>query len=582
MHNLNKQDILDKIDIVDVVSEYVDLERKGKNYFGVCPFHNDNNPSMSVSPQKQLYKCFSCGAGGDAINFVKNIENISFQESMAKLASTVGIEYNVKSSYNAISDSYYNIYLDTTKYFSYILHHSKKGVKFLEYLKNRKFSLETIEEFQIGCSDNDLVQLLASKYKQEDIIKTGIINNSSNLIFKARIIFPIADASGNVIAYSGRVINDASPKYLNTPETKYFRKSEVLYNFHLAKNEIEKTGSVIITEGFFDVMRLHSNGIRNAVATMGTAFTNEHVTMLKSVAENIYLCMDSDEAGRKASDTIFNMLRGSNAKVFMVSLDDLDPDEYILKFGIDKFKLKINTAKFYEEYYIDRILYNYADMSIAQKDSAMEHVKKFTSGIDNNVTKQLINDYIFDKTGITLGNYQPYNKPKPQRKSSDKSVVESYYSFTVEKDDVINKIEQEFLNLMLNSKFAIEVYENEVFSLNILQNDEVAMLIKQFYIQNEYSDIIEYFSHSYNDYNSTQKEVILNILKTIVSLNLKQDEEMVNDYVERIIVFKYEKRIEEFSKKIMQEPDSKRKLELLKKLNVLIKEKTDIIERRGM
>lgn len=580
---MNKQDILDKIDIVDVVSEYVELERKGKNYFGVCPFHNDNNPSMSVSPQKQLYKCFSCGAGGDAITFVKDIENISFKEALKSLASSVGIEYDSSSEYIQIKDSYYNIYLDSTKYFTYNLHHTKEGSKYLQYLLDRNFSLETIEEFGIGSSNNDLVKLLFSKYKSDEIIKTGIVNNNNNLIFNSRIIFPITDYHGNVIAYSGRVINDATPKYLNTPETKYFKKSDTLYNIHLAKSEIEKTKSVIITEGFFDVMRLHCNGYKNAIATMGTAFTASHVRTINSLAESVYLCMDSDAAGIKASEVIYNMLKSDRLKIYMIDLSDLDPDEFILKFGIDKFNVCLKSAKLYEEYFVDKLLNQFLNMSISQKEEVIAEVKKFVNSISNQVTKKLISDYVYEKTGFSIANFTSYSKPREiSRQVDNKSVVESYYNFTVAEEDVINKIEQEFLFLMLNSKFAIELYENEVNSLNVFQNEEVAMIIKQFYIQNSYDDILEYFINSYSDYNDNQIEVILNILKSLSSINLKCDETTIRDYVERIVVFKYEKRIEAVSKKLMNESDNSNKLKLLKKLNILVKEKTDIIERRGM
>lgn len=580
---MDKQDVLSKVDIVDVVSEYVELERKGKNYFGVCPFHNDNNPSMSVSIQKQMYKCFSCGAAGDAINFVKEIENISYQEALAKVAKSAGIEYEVNNNYQAINDSYYKIYLDSTKYFVYNLQHTSDGKKYLDYLLNRGFDNDVLETFQIGCSNNELVKLLSNKYKSDELVKTGIVNTSNNLIFNSRIIFPIADGNGNVIAYSGRVINDATPKYLNSPETKYFRKSEVLYNMHLAKSEIKKESSVIITEGFFDVMRLYAHGIKNVVATMGTAFTASHVKMIKEITNSIYICMDSDEAGIKASTTMYNMLAGADTKIYMVSLDGKDPDEFILSLGIDRFKTKLQTAKLYEEYYIDTLIDRFNDMSIAQKEQVLVVVGKFVSNISNQVTKQLINDYVASKTGISVIKQHVNVRSQPVvKRVSDKSVVESYYNVAIEQMDVINKIEQEYLYLMLNSKLAIEKYENEINSLNILQNDEVAMLIKQYYIQNEYNNIIEFFNNSFKDYSEQQRQVILGILKNISSFNIKCDELSVEDYTLRIVVYKYEKRIEEVNKKLLNEPDSATKLKLLKKLNVLIKEKTDIIERRGI
>ncbi|MFV0499687.1 MAG: DNA primase [Bacilli bacterium] len=567
---MDKDNVLDNIDIVDVVSEYITLERKGKNYFGVCPFHDDTNPSMSVSPQKQLYKCFSCGAGGDAINFVKNIENISFNQALVKLGKTVGIEVK---SFNEVKDLYYSIYLDSNRFFTFTLLHSKMGREYLNYLLNRKFNIEDIEIFSIGCSNNEIVELLNSKYKHEEIIKTGLINSNNKLIFKSRILFPIADIHGNIIGYSGRVINESAPKYLNTPETKYFKKSDILYNINLANSEIVKRNALIITEGFFDVMRLYSNGYKHVVATMGTAFTVSHRKLINSLTDNIYLCMDSDSAGIMASKNIYNSLKNSSNKIRFIELEGLDVDEYILQYGINSFTIKYKSAKIFEEYFVDKIIYGYSEMNISNKAKILDDVKGFITTIPNNTVKQLLVNYVEDKIGVSVGGKSSKMQATSIKSRSEHTLLDCSENLIYD-ENLIDKTEQEFLYLMLNNREAIDIYSNILICLSKKENDEIAMLIQEFYKQNEFEDIIEWIKIS-NNYNETKQEIIIQKVKKILTIELESDIATINDYVVCLKSQTNNKTMVSLPQKIAMETDKDKRMKLLEKLGKLSKKNLD-------
>ncbi len=581
MSDINK--ILEQVDIVDVVSDYVDLERKGKNYFGVCPFHDDTNPSMSVSPQKQLFKCFSCGAGGNALTFIMNIENVDFRQASSILGKSVGIE--VSSNITQIQDDYFNIYHDATKYFMYSLYHTKDGEKYLKYLKDRGFEYDTLNYFSIGISNPKIMEPLLKKYDRRDVAQTKIANSSNNLVFKSRIVFPIADKFGNVVGFSGRVVNDSTPKYLNTGETKHFKKSSLLYNYSRALLAINKQKSVIITEGFFDVMRLHTIGIDNVVGTMGTAFTKTHAEVISDVCSTVYLSMDGDSAGIKASLEIYRALKGYNIKMYMVELDGNDPDEFVLSYGKEKYLNKLKYAKVFEEYYVDYLMNNYVDLNVGDKQTVIARLSKFVLEINNDVTSQLLIGYIYDKIGVQIDGkkfkgVQVDVKKTTSRPKQIVSINESIHSIYVENNTAINKIELEFLTLILYNRSALETYINDVKSLNIKRNDEVAMLISSFYIQNDYNDLVEYILSRNEDYTKEQLDTLVKVAKRVANSSFKCNKQIVEDYVLRIILYKYDKKIDEISKEIAREEKDQEKKELLMKLTRL-KIERNIIEEKG-
>lgn len=336
-----------KTNIVDIIRDYVPLTQKGKNFFGVCPFHDDHNPSMSVSVDKQIYKCFVCGNSGNVFNFVMEYEKVSFIEAVKIIADKQGISVNINTNNNVkvdkSNDRLYKIYDIANKYYQNNLNTSfSKDAK--KYLYNRKLDDDIIKEFNIGVSFNDseLYNILNKKgFTDNEILDSALCFKSASImqdIYKNRIMFPLFDLNGNTVGFSGRVyLNKDENKYINTKETKIFKKGELLYNYHRAKPIARKEKSVIIVEGFMAAIRLWTIGVKNVVATMGTAVTKQQANLIDKMAPNIILMFDGDEAGAKATQSYLENYGNNSDKIKIVRLEDnLDPDDYILQKGKEK------------------------------------------------------------------------------------------------------------------------------------------------------------------------------------------------------------------------------------------------------
>ncbi|MEH7272929.1 DNA primase [Neobacillus vireti] len=353
--------IRQSVDIVELISEYVQLKKQGRNYFGLCPFHGENSPSFSVSIDKQIYHCFGCGAGGNVFSFLMELEGISFLEAAVKLAEKANIDLQVNFSSNgkgkSVSPEIQSM-LDAhellQKFYHHLLVNTKDGQHALEYLLNRGFTRESIDKFQIGYSLNswDFVYKFLTKrdFSPELMEQAGLIikrerDGTYFDRFRDRIMFPIFDRNGKTIAFSGRALGADEPKYLNSPETVIFNKSKILYNFHLAKPNIRKLQQAVLFEGFADVIAADRSGVENGIATMGTSLTEEHITLIRQNTQSITICFDSDKAGIEAAYRAGNMLMeaGCTIKVAMMS-DGLDPDEYIKKNGPEKFRNEVISA----------------------------------------------------------------------------------------------------------------------------------------------------------------------------------------------------------------------------------------------
>lgn len=354
------EDIIEQVrtenNIVDVIGDYVKLQKKGSSYFGLCPFHNEKSPSFSVSPHKQMYYCFGCGEGGNVISFLMKYENYSFMEAMEVLAKRVGIELP-KQEYSKeakmIQDTKTKIIevnTEAAKYYHYMLR-SERGATAYHYLKSRELEDDTIVKFGLGYSDkysNNLYQYLKSKGYKDDILKeTGLFTYDEKRgvtdKFWNRVMFPIMDANNRVIAFGGRVMGDAKPKYLNSPETKVFDKSRNLYGLNLARSS--RKDYFLICEGYMDVISLHQAGFNNAVAALGTAFTSRHASLIKRYVKEVVLTFDSDEAGIKAALRAIPYLKGSGLAIKILNMKPYkDPDEFIKALGREEYEKRIKNA----------------------------------------------------------------------------------------------------------------------------------------------------------------------------------------------------------------------------------------------
>lgn len=346
-------------DVVDVISEYVQLTKRGRNWFGLCPFHGEQTPSFSVTQDKQIFHCFGCGAGGNAITFVMDIEQIPFQEAVSKLGARVGIELEVEPSTISLEpvskeESHMKeAHTFAMDYYHHLLLNTEEGEQALLYLEERGFSKALIEQYGIGWALpgwDSLTTLLARKgFDLAEMEKCGLIIRKENKDeyfdrFRERIMFPIKNEFGHVIGFSGRVLKKDSQdaKYMNSPESPIFQKSKILYNLDVARPIIRKKRKVIVMEGFMDVMAAAKAGITNTVGTMGTSLTQQHVSKLKRLTDSVIICYDGDSAGWEAAKRASELLMSENVKTEIALLpDQLDPDDYVKTYGPEAFQTQI-------------------------------------------------------------------------------------------------------------------------------------------------------------------------------------------------------------------------------------------------
>ena len=459
------KEIRNSVDIVDVISEYIPLTAKGKNFFGVCPFHADHSPSMSVSREKQIYRCFSCGASGNVITFLMNYENINFVEALKKLADKAGINIslgNVKQKTNK-NKELYDIYETSQKIYQNNLN-SELGIKAKEYLKNREITNEIIKEFGIGLAikDSKLItnMLLKKGYKEKDLINSGLVgDNEKGLhdIYYNRIMFPLYDLNGNIVGYSGRIYDSLdTAKYVNTKETPIFKKGELLYNYHRAKEEARKTGKIIVMEGFMDVIAAYKVGIKNVVATMGTAVTENQANLIKRMAKEVILCFDGDGAGAKATFSCSEELGKLNVIPKVVRLEEnLDPDEYIKKYGnsfLDKINNPISIMDF-------KLKYLKKDLNLTDQVEYSKYINNVLNEInktDDVILKELTLQKLSTESNLGLDILrEKLENMNEQTKETPKEVVIQNKQTTA-----ALKAEQSLMYYLINSKEVVTIFNN--------------------------------------------------------------------------------------------------------------------------
>lgn len=544
------EEVRKKTDIVDLISEYIPLIKKGKNYFGVCPFHDDSNPSMSVSREKQIYKCFSCGASGNIYNFLMDYEHIDFKDALSKLSSKLGINVETTSiKVNDKFDKFYEIYDLTSKVYQNNLL-SEKGSSARNYLKSRNIGIEEIKKFNIGLSfsNNQIVKQLEKKYNLIDLEDIGLISGNHD-IFQNRIMFPLMNLENKTVAFSGRIYDSLSKdsKYINTKETKIFKKGEILYNYYKSKEEVRVKKYLILVEGFMDVIRLATVGINNVVATMGTSLTQNQIKLLKRLSNNIYLCFDGDNPGKLANINNGEELIKAGVDIKVISLDNNeDPDSFVLKNGKEQFEKLILEAKSYQEYYMD---YQKNTISTSDIKEVTEYINKVLEKLkynNNEIEKELVLKKLakdFDISYNTLENrLKDYSlekntnlEIKVDKKEETKAVVNKYY---VASRDLImgmlydNKVIDIYKNYniqMINDKFdavlneilyRYDVYGSvevaEIFD-ELISNDELREFFKTL-ITNE-----EVYSYDY------YKDCIKSINECVTHQKIKYLQKMIEE-----------------------------------------------------
>lgn len=567
MANISYEEILSiqrKANIVDIIRDYVPLTQRGKNYFGICPFHDDHNPSMSVSPEKGVYKCFVCGNAGNVFNFVMEYEKVSFYEAVKIVADKIGVSIDISTSKkeNTKKSPLYDIYNIAYKFYQNNLN-TVYGKDAKKYLLNRKIDEDVIKNFNIGLSlsDSELCNALKAKgFKDDDIVSSGVaVQNGNNIydIYKNRIMFPLYDLEGNVVGFSGRIYNQKSEsKYINTKETEIFKKGELLYNYHIAKKEARKEKNIIVVEGFMDVIRLSTIGIVNVVATMGTAVTKYQLNLIQKLAPNITLMFDGDKAGEKATNAFIELANGNDSNIKVVRLENnLDPDEYILTKGKDKMIYNLSHAQSVYDYKLSSYKENIDFNDSKEVSNYINVMIKEFEKIDDDIVREIEIKKLSESTNVS------YDLIKSKLKEKEKKVIITHKPKNIK----INKYEKAskyILYRMINDNNMILYYFN---NLSYLPNDterklasEIVLFYKKFNSFN-LSDFIIYLE---------DKKELINLVVDISDLKYTEDElnDNIDNYFDVIKESLYNNQIVKLTSELKNESNSVKRMEIAQKI----------------
>ena len=549
------KDVLAHADIVDIISRFIDVIPKGKAYIALCPFHDDSTPSMQISREKQIFKCFVCGTGGSAIKFVQEYKRISFMEALKEVADLSGyhderLNFHTKQvEKDPEKENLIKCINDLTTYYEYALR-TNEGQEGYQYFIDRGINDELQKTFRLGYAFNDgkaTINYLQSKgnsLKSTELI--GIATGSSTIYSDknaGRIIFPLCDVNGQVVGYSARRIkDDGTAKYINSPETKLFHKSSVLYNFHIAKEEAKRVGYVYVLEGFMDVFALAKIGIKSAVATMGTALTNEHKAMLRSLGCEIRFCLDGDNAGQVAQMRIIEDMRGTNIPYTFVdnTNNTKDPDEILMQDGADALKQRLNNLVSP----LDFILNFYRDTkALTTMEDRKKLVAYFLPILADVKSRLELDDYLIKLSKITKFDIESIRKLVDETRNKSKEERQSILvNFQPERKEIkkLGLAEREILYHMLRDERAIQFYENKIESFYDSIYRKIADYILEYYENTSSIDLIGLVASIESKENNENNNLIDEISSISLEENHPQviDEKYLNDILETINVEK--------------------------------------------
>lgn len=560
------EEVRTRNDIVDVVSQYVNLKKKGANYFGLCPFHNEKSPSFSVSPGKQMYYCFGCGAGGNVITFVMEYENYSFVEALKSLAERAGItlpevEYSKEARAQAdLKNTLLEINRLAANYFYYQLKQPSGRIGY-EYLRKRELSDETIRHFGLGYANktsDDLYRYMKSKGYRDNILKeTGLFfieERGAHDKFWNRVMFPILDVNNRVIGFGGRVMGDGEPKYLNSPETKLFDKSRNLYGLNFARTSRAKY--MLICEGYMDVIAMHQAGFTNAVASLGTAFTSQHAVLLKRYTDQVILTYDSDGAGVKAALRAIPILKDAGMSVKVLNMRPYkDPDEFMKNLGKDEFQKRIDGAigSFMFEISVIRSQYDMQDpeSQTAFYNAVAKKLLEFPEKLERDAyTEAVAREYMIPAedlkrlvatlggrigTGPRVREYDEGKKrPKKDKEDGIKKSQRLILTWLIERPELFEKIE----GIIGPEDFVDELYQEVarlVFEEHERGNINPAHILNRFIEgEEQYREVAALFHASLSDSlnNEEQKKAFSETVKKIKKNSLEMQSRRATDIVQ--------------------------------------------------
>lgn len=529
------EELIDEIknsnDIVDVISQYVILKRSGRNFFGLCPFHKEKSPSFSVSPDKQIFHCFGCGAGGNVIHFVSKIENADFKEAISILANRAGIELPTLNNYEdnktaMLKTKVYEINQIAAEFYHHNLYRPTSKTA-QEYIKKRKLDNKTLKSFLIGYSGNydELYKILKQKgYKEEEILASSLVNKTDDGKyidrFRKRVIFPIQDIRNKVIAFGGRVLDDSKPKYINSPENIVYSKGRHLFGLNVAKKSDLK--NIIIVEGYMDAISLYQRGITNVVASLGTALTEAQGRLLRRYSERVTIGYDSDGAGQAATLRGLEILQNIGCDVRILQISGAkDPDEYVIKYGPERFLKCVEQAISLVEFKVKMLKQNLNLENINDKIKFLNEVAKILANVTNSIERELYIEKIATEYKVSKESiYGEVNKLIYAKNTGEKILEKPIIKKEVKKekpkiDEAIVKRENLIIYLLIN-------YPQESYSKikNIVLEQDIKLEANQKILKKMYEEI-EKGNINIDILNCFEEEDIINHISAIMSYDFE-------------------------------------------------------------
>ena len=586
------------INIVDVISEYVDLKPSGKNYKGLCPFHNEKTPSFIVNQEKGIFHCFGCGVGGNVFTFLMKLKGLSFVDAVKLLAKKAGIDIVENKRWNKDKSEVSNLYKINelaAKFYKRLLF-SNEGIKALKYLRSRNIFDESMEKFIIGFAPNGWDRIIkfmkSQKVKEKDLEEIGLIVKKKNTIgyydrFRNRIMFPIQDSIGRIIGFGGRKLEnrDDIPKYLNTSDNKLFHKGKSLYGFYNAEQYIRKEDCVFIVEGYLDVISMYQAGIMNVVAPLGTALTKDHIEFIIRYTKNIYLALDQDEAGQKATVRGINLFHTIGIDPFVIRFPaGLDPADFLSKYNRDEFKLLVNESLSGIKFLIQYFSKNDNSFNAQEKLAIIEELSNFYKDINDEIIKdemiKEISERLLIEKSVVKNELSRFIK-KENKYFSDKEFTNT------EIDGQKNRIKKELylILLILNNKDFFELAYTRLDSTHFIgkwtkklwnimaelyENNELDIPTVFNQIQNE--KFINFISGKLMDeaLYINPKEQLIDLISYLKEKLLKEKLEDINKMIRRAELENDEKTIDDLLTEKQMYRNELKKVELLRTSKSLI------------
>ena len=571
-------------DVVDIISQYVHLTRKGRNYFGLCPFHNEKSPSFSVSPDRQIFHCFGCGVGGNVYTFLMKIEGITFKESLEQLAERANIQLptlqsNADTAKEELKSKVYKVNEFTAEFYHQNLYKPTAKIA-QEYVKQRKMNRETLEAYRIGYSgkfDELYKALKAQGFGEQEILESGLVNKNDNGTYidryRNRLMFPICDARGKVIAFGGRVLDDSKPKYINSPENIVYSKGRHLFGLNVAKKY--STKRIIIVEGYMDVISLHQRGITNVVGALGTALTEQQGWLLRKTTEQVVLGFDADGAGQTAVARSMDILQKMGCDMRVLQIEGAkDPDEFIVKFGEGRFNLAVENAISLVEFKVKNLKKELNLENTGDKIKFLNQIAKILSKVENTMEREIYIEKIAKGYNISKEalfaeiNKLIYASTKGEKVLQSKK-IEVHHIKQEEKNEIdedLKRRENTIIGLLLDANINVFQKIKERIKPEDFKDEINQKIASQLYIE------LEKQEPNINRLLDTFDEQTQNHITMVMATDyeIEDTEKAIEDILQKYEREKLDFRKREILKQLDLEKDGEKKKQLGKELSEII------------